>query len=49
MLEIAPLGGAQTPVPAPTPQWGLHLLDANIALGNLVGIVTSQAKRYVSR
>ena len=33
------LGGAQTPQPAPDPTWGLHLLDANIALGNLVSVV----------
>jgi hypothetical protein len=25
--------------PSPTPQWGLHLLEANIALGNLIAIV----------
>jgi hypothetical protein len=28
------------------PQWGLHLLDANIALGNLVGIVGRDAAAY---
>ena len=28
---------------SPTPGWGLHLVDANIALGNLVGLVRHQA------
>jgi Protein of unknown function (DUF3089) len=26
------------------PQWGLHLVDVNVALGNLVGTVATQAK-----
>jgi hypothetical protein len=46
VLEIKPLGGAQTPHPAPTPEWGLHLLDANIALGNLVSDVKSEAAAF---
>ena len=33
------LGGAQTPTPSPDPTWGLHLLDANIELGNLLSVV----------
>ena len=28
------------------PQWGLHLYDANVALGNLVTIVGDQAMAY---
>jgi Protein of unknown function (DUF3089) len=47
VLEITPLGGAPTPSPAPTPTWGLHLLDANIALGNLISIVKSEAAAFV--
>ncbi|MDP3740246.1 MAG: DUF3089 domain-containing protein [Hyphomonadaceae bacterium] len=31
------------------PAWGLHLVDMNLALGNLVDIVKSQAKAYRSR
>ena len=26
-----------------TPQWGLHLIDVNLAMGNLVAIVRGQA------
>ena len=49
VLEITALNGAQTPTPAPTPEWGLHLLDANIALGNLVSIVHSESKAFARR
>lgn len=31
------------------PTWGLHLVDVNIALGNLVSLVRSQAKAYAHR
>ncbi|MEA2282474.1 MAG: hypothetical protein QOK21_3081 [Solirubrobacteraceae bacterium] len=33
----------------PAATWGLHLVDANIALGDLVGLVTHQAQHYVAR
>ena len=46
VLEVAAHNGAQTPTPAPTPEWGLHLLDANLSLGNLIGIVHSEAAAY---
>jgi hypothetical protein len=42
-LIISPLRGAPVFHPSPTPSWGLHLVDANIALGNLVGLVRHQA------
>ena len=29
--------------------WGLHLIDVNLAMGNLVDIVAQQAKAYTSR
>jgi hypothetical protein len=46
VLEIRARDGAPTPNPSPTPAWGLHLLEANIALGNLVEIVRSQAAAF---
>jgi hypothetical protein len=46
VLEIKPLHGAPKPTPAPDPTWGLHLLDANIALGNLVRIVAREARAF---
>jgi hypothetical protein len=48
VLEITPVNGAQTPHPSPDRTWGLHLLDANIALGNLIAIVNTQAKAFVA-
>ena len=29
--------------------WGLHLIDANLAMGNLVDIVGQQAKAYAAK
>ncbi|PWU11617.1 MAG: lysophospholipase [Terriglobia bacterium] len=31
-----------------TPNWGLHLVDVNLAIGNLVDIVGQQAKAYLA-
>jgi len=28
------------------PTWGLHLLDVNLALGNLMGLVARQARAF---
>ena len=47
VLMVTARNGAQTPTPAPTPEWGLHLLDANLSLGNLIGIVKSQTSAFV--
>jgi hypothetical protein len=32
-----------------TPEWGLHLVDANLAMGNLVSIARSQGRSWCSR
>lgn len=40
-------GGALKPLPDAT--WGLHLADANIALGDLVALVRAQGARYAAR
>ncbi len=48
VLEITPLRGAITPKPSPDATWGLHLLDANIALGNLIAIVNRQARAFAA-
>jgi hypothetical protein len=47
VLRIDPLRGAPALTPSPDPTWGLHLVDANIALGNLVGLVHHQAARWL--
>lgn len=47
VLRIEPLAGVQEPLrPAPDDTWGLHLLDFNIGLGNLVGAVRAQTRGY---
>jgi hypothetical protein len=32
-----------------TPEWGLHLVDVNVAMGDIVDLVGTQAEAYVSR
>jgi hypothetical protein len=49
VLQITPLRGAPVYTPSPTPGWGLHLVDANIALGNLVNLVRVQAATWAKR
>ena len=49
VLEITPRAGAPTLRPVPDARWGLHLTDANIALGNLVALVGEQARAFVAR
>jgi hypothetical protein len=45
-LELAARNGAPDFTPSPTPAWGLHLADANIALGNLLRLVRTEAAAY---
>ena len=49
VLEVEPLGAGIAPTPSPTPGWGLHLLDANIALGNLISIVRSEVAAFTAK
>ncbi len=46
MLQISSLGGAPVLNAVPDATWGLHLVDANIALGNAVNLLRRQAKAY---
>jgi hypothetical protein len=46
VLQIAPVPGAPTLHPIPDDTWGLHLVDANIALGNLTNDVAVEAKAW---
>jgi len=45
-LQASPRGGAPVLKPIPDATWGLHLLDGNIALGDLVDLSAAQAKAY---
>ena len=49
VLQIAGLTGAPVLKPLPDATWGLHLVDANIALGDLSRLVGRQAARYTAR
>ncbi len=46
VLQIAPLPGAPTLNAVPDATWGLHLVDANIALGNLTDDVAREAREW---
>lgn len=46
VLQIRPQGGAPVLNPVPDATWGLHLADANIALGNLLGVVKQQIRTF---
>jgi hypothetical protein len=49
VLQISPLNGAPVPDPVPDANWGLHLTDANIALGDLIDLVATQARAYKAK
>jgi Protein of unknown function (DUF3089) len=49
VLDISPLGGAPVLNNTPDPTWGLHLVDANIALGNLVDVVRTESAAYAKQ
>ena len=46
VLTITPRDGAPLLHPSPLVTWGLHLVDVNIAFGNLVSVVASEAAAY---
>jgi hypothetical protein len=47
VLQIQPNDGAPDLHAIPSAAWGLHLADANIALGNLIGMVRHEIRSYV--
>jgi hypothetical protein len=49
VLQISAVGGAPTLNAVPDATWGLHLVDANIALGNLTNDVARQAKAWLKK
>jgi hypothetical protein len=49
VLQISPLNGAPVLNPVPDANWGLHLTDANIALGDLVELTARQARAYEAK
>jgi hypothetical protein len=49
VLQIQPNDGAPDLRAVPNASWGLHLTDANIALGNLIGTVRREIRSYAGR
>lgn len=49
VLMIYPVEGARTLKPSPSRDWGLHLADGNIALGNLISVVRLQERTYFAK
>jgi pimeloyl-ACP methyl ester carboxylesterase len=49
VLRIASAPGTPLLKASPTPEWGLHLIDANVAQGDLVKILRSQIGAYAGR
>jgi hypothetical protein len=49
VLMTAPVDGARHLTPSPDDTWGLHLVDLNLPLGNLVALVHRQAKAWIRR
>ena len=49
VLMAQPIGSARHLNASPTPDWGLHLADANLPLGNLVRLVGRQSRAYRHR
>jgi len=47
-LRLEPIGSARRLNPAPDPTWGTHLVDVNIALGELVDEVGAQTRSYLA-
>ncbi len=50
-LQVTAINGATplTSTGALAPLWGLHPLDANIALGNMVSLIASETTAYLAR
>src|SRR3954452_19773067 len=49
VLMISPVGDARTLTPSPDDTWGVHLVDVNIALGNLMKVTGAQTKTWVRK
>jgi Protein of unknown function (DUF3089) len=48
VLMIAPVAGARKLNPSPDATWGVHLVDVNIAMGNLLTIVGAESRAWVA-
>jgi hypothetical protein len=49
VLKITSLPGIPVPKASPDATWGLHLMDANVAQGDLIALVRAQARGFARR
>jgi hypothetical protein len=49
VLMVKGIGDARKLYGSPTPGWGLHLLDVNLPLGDLIDVVRDQGRAYTAR
>src|SRR3954452_8510391 len=49
VLMISPVDDARTLTPSPDDTWGVHLVDVNIALGNLMKITAAETKVWLRK
>ena len=49
VLMVSPIAGARRLNPSPDDTWGLHLIDVNIALGDLIDVVAAQTRAHLRR
>ena len=47
-LRLASVGDSRQPNASPDETWGLHIGDANLAMGNLVELARSQSRAYLA-
>lgn len=46
VLMVKPIGKSRVLKPAPSVTWGLHLVDVNLPLGDLIDLVRAQMRAY---
>jgi hypothetical protein len=49
VLRAKPIGKSMKLQPSPSSGWGLHLIDINLPLGNLVNVVRAQQQTYAAQ
>jgi hypothetical protein len=47
VLMIAPVGNARMLNPSPDDTWGVHLVDLNLAMGDVLDVVGAQTRAYL--
>src|SRR3954447_25214378 len=48
VLMLSPVGNARKLTPSPDATWGVHLVDVNVALGNLLDVAADQTRVWLA-